>query len=69
MTFSSDSGGFKFSCNDANFLVCTSKWNTRPSQISELQDSLCIMVHNLPNPECIARIIEERPTTPNTFSS
>ena len=61
MTFSSDGGGFAFSCQDGKLSIGASTWNTRLSQLARMTGPVFIMTGMLPDPDYIGQIIGKRP--------
>lgn len=61
MSFSSDYGGFSFSCDDAKFSICASTWCTRLSQLGNSLGTIRVMTNLLPNTDYVSKIISKRP--------
>lgn len=61
MAFSTDNGGFAFSCGDAKLQVGGSTWGTRLSQLGKQSGIVRIVTYSLPRLDYIAQQFERRP--------
>lgn len=60
MAFTDDSGGFRFSCDDAKLSIGASTWSTRLSQLARM-GPMYVMTRMLPNLDYVGRILGKRP--------